>query len=439
MVYASLDCAINYILWEGRCFMTYFGKFLSAIFAFVVVQLLVACGDDASSSVSADGQSSAIVKEKSSSSVAASSSSKEKQPTILDETGPISVTVLEDTTEIFNYGKFYLDISANSFLTRFKNGDIVTVMIDGFDTLDVPVVTSESAVFPGEFFLLVSSGLNCISLEARYGLFVDVIGIGRDVKFPINVVVQMKEQGGYLDHLENLNVLSISYSVDAYPNLSIEEFANFRMMRTTGMGEGVLYRSSNPVNSSIGRNRYADSLSEVAGVKTFLNFAASEAVAVANSAFAESYYSKQNVVYFDVQPAFANTPYKNALVTGIRFMIEHDGPYLVHCTYGMDRTGFMIAVLEALMGATAEEIMADYAKTHQNFFNVFDGQQVALTQKQVDLIQAVIARILKNTYKVQHVDISDFEKADLASATEKYLLSLGLEQSEIDALKDRLR
>lgn len=75
-------------------------------------------------------------------------------------------------------------------------------------------------------------------------------------------------------------------------------------------------------------------------------------------------------------------------------------------------------------------------KTHQNFFSV---NQVALTPKQVELIQAIIVRLMRNAYKVEGVDISDFENVDLAAATEKYLLSLGLEQDEIDALKERLR
>ena len=141
-------------------------------------------------------------------------------------------------------------------------------------------------------------------------------------------------------------------------------------------------------------------------------------------------------MYLDVQPAFANSPFKEGLVKGFRFMVEHEGPYLVHCTYGMDRTGYTIAVLEALMGATAEELKADYVKTHQNFFSV---NQVALTPKQVELIQAIIVRLMRNAYKVEGVDISDFENVDLAAATEKYLLALGMEKSEIDALKERLR
>jgi hypothetical protein len=442
------------------------------LFQAAMIFFLVACGDDTSSSASAEGESSAVVaeefssssvtssKETSSSSVAkenpsetessssenvfsssivSSSSIDSSKYLIPDDSLYFSTTVVEDTLEIFTFGSVNFNIAADSFLTKFDYGDFVTVMIPGYDTLDVPVVASYSDVFPGEFFLYVSSGLGYIKLEARYGQMAEVVGFGRDITFPIETTIRIQKRGGYVDHLQNLRSLSISYYFDAYPDLTIEEFANFRMVKTTGMGEGTLYRSSSPVDPSIGRNKYADSLSQVAGVKTFVNLADGKDNAELYDGYADSYYATQNVVYLGVQPTFANAQFKAGLVKGLRYMIEHEGPYLVHCTYGMDRTGYTIAVLEALMGATAEEIKADYVKTHQNFFTVIKDYQVALTSTQVELIQAVIVRLMQNAYKVEGVDISDFENADLAAATEAYLLSLGLESSEIEALKNRLR
>ena len=402
-------------------------KKMVAFWALAIALFFAACSNDDNGFVSVNpigGESCAAV-EKSSSST--------------DELVSISTTIVEDTFEIFNLGRVNLDVVADSFLTRFHYGDVVTVMIAGYDTVDVPVVANYSDAFPGEFFLYVSEGLNAINLEARYGQMAEVIGLGRDSKFPIDVVVQMKEKGGYVDHLENLKSLTLAYSPESYPDLSIEEFANFRMVRTTGMGEGVLYRSSSPIDPSIYRNAIADSLAALAGVKTFLNLADDKRYAEEYNGFAESYYATQNVVYLTVDPTFANTLFKEGLVKGLRYMIEHDGPYLVHCTYGMDRTGFTIAVLEALMGATADEIKADYATTHKNFYNVVDGKHVDLTTKQVELLQAIIVRLMQNAYKTAGVDISNFENVDLASATEKYLFALGMEQSEIEALRDRLK
>lgn len=402
-------------------------KKMAAFWALAFALFFAACGNDDNGFVSVNpigGESCAAV-EKSSSST--------------DELVSVSTTIVEDTFEIFNLGRVNLDVVADSFLTRFHYGDVVTVMIAGYDTVEVPVVAGYGYVFPGEFFLYVSEGLNYIKLEARYGQMAEVIGLGRDSKFPIDVVVQMKENGGYVDHLENLKSLTLAYSPESYPDLSIEEFANFRMVRTTGMGEGVLYRSSSPIDPSIYRNAIADSLAALAGVKTFLNLADDKRYAEEYNGFAESYYATQNVVYLTVDPTFANTLFKEGLVKGLRYMIEHDGPYLVHCTYGMDRTGFTIAVLEALMGATADEIKADYATTHKNFYNVVDGKHIGLTEKQVELLQAIIVRLMQNSFKTAGVDISDFENADLASATEKYLLALGMEKSEIEALRDRLK
>ena len=413
-------------------------KFLCQVAVFF---FLAACGDDSSSSalenaeVTSSCSAGDVADEVSSSSVL-----EERSSSSLDSSGTISVTAfVTDTFEVFAFGSLNIDIVADSFLTKFSYGDFVTVMVPGYDSVEVPVVENYGDVFPGEFFLYVSSGLNYIKLEARYGQMAEIIGLGRDAEFPIEVTIQMSERGGYVDHLENLNSLLISYSVESYPDLSIADFANFRMVRTTGMGEGVLYRSSSPVDPSIGRNTYADSLAAVAGVKTFVNLANSREYAETYEGFAESYYATQNVVYLDVQPAFANTPFKEGLVTGLRFMAEHEGPYLAHCTYGMDRTGYTIAVLEALMGATAEEIRNDYVATHKNFFSVADNRHIALSQKQVELIQAIIVRLMRNAYREEGVDISDFGNVDLAAATEKYLLALGMEQGEIDALKARLK
>ena len=38
-------------------------------------------------------------------------------------------------------------------------------------------------------------------------------------------------------------------------------------------------------------------------------------------------------------------------------MASHEGPYLIHCTEGKDRTGFVSALLECLIGAGAESYL----------------------------------------------------------------------------------
>lgn len=44
-------------------------------------------------------------------------------------------------------------------------------------------------------------------------------------------------------------------------------------------------------------------------------------------------------------------------------LVEVDGPCLVHCHTGKDRTGFVVAVTLALVGVASEHIIADYERT----------------------------------------------------------------------------
>ena len=354
---------------------------------------------------------------------------------------------LEDSNELhfileedgITSDKIYLNYPADSFLTRFEIGDIVTVAINGYDTLEMPVAESSSDVPIAGFLVAAIKGSDQLVLTAHYAQMSDVLGITAE-NAPLQVSISMKEKGGYLLGLDIMrNTQYMDTYLEAYPDLSIEEFANFREVHTTGMGEHKLYRSSSPIYLYLGRNYYVDSLAQAAGVTTFINLADSESSAYSNKGYETTYYSTQNIIFLGVPPEFFSEIFKVGLVIGFRYMIEHEGPYLVHCTYGMDRTGFMIAVLEALMGATTEEIQDDYAKTFSNYFTVVNGKQVALNEQQIDFFKAVVLRNLKAVYHAEGIDVPDTEPNDWAAATENYLEKLGMTQEEISALKDRLK
>lgn len=354
---------------------------------------------------------------------------------------------LEDSNELhfileedgITSGKMYLNYPADSFLTQFEIGDIVTVAFDGYDTLEMPVAEYTSDVPIAGFLVAANKGSGNLVLTAHYAQMSDVLGITAE-NAPIEVSVSLKEKGGYLLGLDIMrNTQYMDTYTESYPDLSVEEFANFREVHTTGMGEHKLYRSSSPIYLYLGRNYYVDSLAQAAGVTTFINLADSESSAYSNKGYETTYYSTQNIIFLGVPPEFFSEIFKVGLVIGFRYMIEHEGPYLVHCTYGMDRTGFMIAVLEALMGATTEEIQDDYAKTFSNYFTVVNGKQVALNEQQIDFFKAVVLRNLKAVYHAEGIDVPDTEPIDWASATEKYLEKLGVTQEEIFALKEQLK
>ncbi len=47
---------------------------------------------------------------------------------------------------------------------------------------------------------------------------------------------------------------------------------------------------------------------------------------------------------------------KQALGKGFIKMTEMEGPYLIQCSCGKDRTGLIVALIEALCGATNEQV-----------------------------------------------------------------------------------
>ena len=110
-------------------------------------------------------------------------------------------------------------------------------------------------------------------------------------------------------------------------------------------------------------------------------------------------------------------------------MIAGEAPYLVHCNEGKDRAGFTSALLECLMGASAEEVVADYMETYVNYYGLEKD-----TEKYNAVVNSNIVKALAVAF-----DVEDLYAADLAAEAEAFVVEeLGLSQNEVDALKAKL-
>ena len=195
------------------------------------------------------------------------------------------------------------------------------------------------------------------------------------------------------------------------------------------IAEGVLYRSSSPVNPELGRNTYADQLAEAAGIKTVLNLADSEEAMKAYEGYADSYYATLNVVALDMGVDFAAEDFNAKLKTGLEYMIANEGPYLVHCNEGKDRAGFVSALLEALMGGTVDEIKADYMTSYENYYHVEKG-----SEQYEKIAESNIMNTLRTIAGLE--EGADLAGVDLAAAAETYLTgTVGLSAEQVDALQ----
>ena len=116
------------------------------------------------------------------------------------------------------------------------------------------------------------------------------------------------------------------------------------------------------------------------------------------------------------------------MADGLRFMATNQGVYLVHCTEGKDRAGFVSALLECLKGATLEEVISDYMETYYNYYGVEKG-----TRKYDAIANSNIVESLQQAFNVDSLETSD-----LVKEAEEYLRDIGLNSFEIYLLKSNL-
>ena len=350
---------------------------------------------------------------------------------------------IQITTTIYDIAKhgnliLYM-YGADLFEKGFEHGDIVEITI-GEKKWDVPICTSYSDVDNGEAVLRASSETDGVVLAINMGDFATKAGIAEKsvidedpgyrwdylIESPVEVTITMKEEGGYREEWLIRQLVRTNERTD-YSHLGDEAFANFRVITTTGIGQGVLYRSSSPINPELGRNTYADKAAENAGIITVVNLADPSNTYEGTE---NSYYSTCQVVYVNLGMDFLSESTLSGIAEGMRYIINNNGPYLIHCNEGKDRAGFVSALLECLMGATIDEVIDDYMVTYYNYYGVEEG-----TEKYDAIVNSNLVKVLGSTFKVD-----DVYKADLVAEAEAFLVEdAGLTADEVAALKAKLR
>ena len=213
-----------------------------------------------------------------------------------------------------------------------------------------------------------------------------------------------------------------------YPALSDSEFANFRMVRTSGIAEGRLYRSSSPVSDWSERYEFAAMAAASAGVKTIINLADSDESLKSQKGYPGSYYSQQNVIALNVNTKYKSKRFKTGLARGIHFMAVNDPPYLVHCSLGKDRAGFVIALIECFAGASLQEVERDNMLSFYNYFGILPGS------REYDFVlNCEIYRFLCEAFGVQKL-----EGINLSDAAERFFLKIGVSVKDIETLRKKL-
>jgi hypothetical protein len=203
--------------------------------------------------------------------------------------------------------------------------------------------------------------------------------------------------------------------------------ANFREVCMGAIASKWLYRSSHPVTGG-GSDSIIAELAETAKIAAVLNLADDEKALKQKIDIVPWYnqlFQKGCIITLKMGFDFRSDQFGGKINEGIKFIINHKGPYLIHCMQGMDRTGFFVMLLGMLMGASQDEIADDYMKSFLGRAG-FKKKSVYYRREYNNFIK--ILRILNGGKSAA--------AESMPGMAEKYIFeNAGLIQSELDRLR----
>jgi protein tyrosine/serine phosphatase len=208
------------------------------------------------------------------------------------------------------------------------------------------------------------------------------------------------------------------------------ESVNFREIRMGNIAPNTLYRSSHPIKD----NKQEKAISLLAAqerITAVINLSDTNSEIKLKSIFAPWYdklLKNNRVIGLGMDFNNNSESFRKKLKKGLQFIINTEGPWLIHCHAGVDRTGFVCIVLEAFMGATPDEIINDYL---QSFNSIFNSSIYGEVNKGDSLVVMRLLSVMGN-----QVPVND---QNLQVMAEDYLRStIKLSVTEIGLLKGKL-
>ncbi|MBR6288008.1 MAG: tyrosine-protein phosphatase [Acholeplasmatales bacterium] len=342
------------------------------------------------------------------------------------------------------FGGVYIKIEIDDFNELgFEFGDSVDIeFTNGYKVNDIPYYNGYY-VDAGETLLVGYPGYEYIRLGINYGNDYWVIAGLKDTD---KANVYLKEKAKYKDIQETMN---IQYKDERSYYESDAEFANYRMVNVGNIKSNILYRGASPCDNKHKRAAYVDELMEEDNINFIINLAdTAEKIEgyIEKDDFNSQYFLslyRRNLVLLGaspnekVMPLAMNMNYKSdefrgKVADGFKQMLSFNGPYYVHCQEGKDRTGFVIIVIEALMGATYQEIVDDYMLTYKNYYKI--------TKESDELRYRIIKE--RNVDAMLKFLIGDENKElnglDFVPYIKTYLINGGMTEAEVNELINKL-
>ncbi len=332
------------------------------------------------------------------------------------------------------FGGIYFDITIDDFnALGFKYGDSVDIVFSNGEKLEDLPYYNGYYVDIGDPLLVAYPGYLYIEAGINYGDDPWVL-LGLDEN--CTATISLNESGKYIRIQE---ARDIKYS-DEQGELSDAVFGNFRSVAVGDLKKDILYRSASPCNNEHCRASVVDSLARDAGIAFMINLSDTDeniegfiAAGDFSSPYFLSLYEDGKVAALGLSANFKSDSFSAKLAEGLIKASENDGPYLVHCVEGKDRTGYVMMILEALAGASYTEIIDDYMLTYDNYYNInkdSDKERYdVIKDKNIDMMIRYMTGLAEGV---------DFESIDLEPFAVELLVKMGMTEEQVRTLQSKL-
>lgn len=327
------------------------------------------------------------------------------------------------------FGGAYIDISIDNFnKLGFKYGDSLNL------TFSNNVKCEDIGYYSGYY---VPAGQELVVAYPGYPYIKYCINYGDDVytmnNFDENtkVTITVNQAGKYKDIEETL---CIKYSDDINEYPSREAFANFREVNVGNLKNNILYRGASPVDNSRQRTTAVDALLEENNIAYNIDLADknTDGTKYTVHSYFEGLRNNDKVLFLGMAAAYKTEDFAGKMKTMFEGILNNDGPYYIHCLEGKDRTGYVCMVIEALCGATYEELIDDYFITYQNYYGIEKG-----TTKYNVIKELHIDEMIRFVFGFN--ETTNLLTANYRSQANNYLLQeVKLTQEQIDEVQSKL-
>ncbi len=333
-----------------------------------------------------------------------------------------NASVKTEVDSFDKHGNVNLKITGNLFSANdFGLGDIVSVKLGSFK-FEAAIGKNYTDVDNGDYLVRINN--QEVSLAINMGNLQQKSG----AKIGDAVVITMKEKLGYLRTYQARLLKKSDRRADFTTD---EVFANWRAVKAGKIAENRLYRSVNPIGGD-SRAPYAADLLTKSNVNAIINLADNESSGASKMSFVPFYANlagKNNVVFLNMGASYMDKVFSKKLNAALLFIANHQGPYLVHGKEGRIRTGFVCAVLEALCGATIEEMDEDYMLSYENLYGLKKSstQYVAINKSVSEMFRDISGGKKVTNENVQSLAVTYLTK------------TVGLSSADLEKIKKHLQ